>query len=157
MQQPNHWFEFNISDTEAGGVDGRALARVLDNVTNAMLAAARARLNIPARRAGRLNPTERSLAAVRVVSVLPGSVLIAFREPLPVPSAQLTFEMPVSVDDVAEDVVSEIQMIRDGAQPPPGRKQLRHAVDGLLRSASEIGELRMSCIAAVPEQHPMCL
>ena len=138
------WLRFYVSGENAGGVDTRTLSSLLNDFSDATLAAARLRLGLPVRRPGRISSMEARLAAIRVESVLPGSLELAFKEPPPVSEYQSTLAPPlganVTADDVAKDLIRSVERAKAGEPPSPGQEQTRLIVDRLLRRASTIGD-----------------
>jgi hypothetical protein len=63
-----------------------------------------------------MSAMERRLAAIRVKSIAPGSLDIAYERPLPIVERQTSFDVQVSPDDIAEDLIREIDAAREGSQ-----------------------------------------
>ena len=76
------WLGFRIVGSDPGGADARDLARLLADIVSAARVIADEALAL-GRRPGPMSKLERSLAAFRVVSVLPGSLDIALAKPPP--------------------------------------------------------------------------
>lgn len=74
------WLLFRVDGDMGAGVDARALGQLLQDIAGAARVIADEKLALGPRR-GPLNPLELSLAGLRVASVSPGSVNIAFAEP----------------------------------------------------------------------------
>lgn len=143
-QRDDPWLRFRIADADSAGVDTRTLASLLDDLADAMLAAARQRLGQPARRSGRMSALEHRLAAIRVVSVTPGSLSVEFREPPSVGAYQTTFDSELGIeltaDIIARDLIAEVESTKAGGAPAIGTEQRRDAVERLLLRAGTIGD-----------------
>lgn len=140
------WLRLVISEVEPGGVDGRVLARLLQDLSDAMLAAARERLGIPIRRSGPPSAAERRLAAIRVEWVMPGSLDFGFNEPAPVLEYQTTFDREVTSDLIAQQFLIDVQSARSDRAPiwadddSATVSSRRSAVARVLRAARSIGD-----------------
>lgn len=134
------WLEFYISDADSGGVDGNLLANLISDFSAAVYVAARRRLGLPTTRRGRPSGAERRLAAVRVLSVTPGSLHLAFREPPHIEVAQLALLSPSTPDDVVSDLVDAIEATLHGNVAYRVEGDLERYAERLIKRAGVIGE-----------------
>ncbi len=135
------WLVFRIAGSDPGGVDARDLARLLAEIVSSARAIAEDVLAL-GRRPGPMSKLERSLAAFRVVSVLPGSVEIVLAQPPPPDEAT---ESLLEDRDLTPGIVAlEFFEAFEGllANPPPRSEvgERRHAVECVVRSAARIGD-----------------
>ena len=135
------WLSFRVGDVADGGVDARSLANLLTSFADAMRTAARVRLGMPERKAGRLTAAERHLAALRVVSVKPGSVEVELSEPPPVETQQvLLFDRTrVTPDLVVTDLIDEFRSLAADEDARPVSRPVRRAAIRLASRAAAIG------------------
>ena len=135
------WLRFRIAGSDPGGVDARDLARLLNDIVSAARVIADEALAL-GRRPGPMNKLERSLAAFRVISVLPGSVDIALAQPPPSDEAT---ELMLEDRDLTPGIVAlEFFEAFDALMAhPPLRSEVgerRRAVERVVRSAARIGD-----------------
>lgn len=135
------WLSFRISNLSEKNADARALANLLTSVADAVRTAARVRLGLPEKRAGRLSSAERHLAAIRVVAVHPGSVVVELEEPPPVAIEQgLLFDPSrLTADLVISDLMNEFASLRKPPVAGVTSLPVRRAAIRLARRASAIG------------------
>lgn len=134
------WLLFRVDGDMGAGVDARALSQLLQDIAGAARVIADEKLALGPRR-GPLNPLELSLAGLRVASVSPGSVNIAFAEPPTAVGQQgmLQWDEEVTPTAVTRTLIEEMGMYaRNEAYTPQGIGR-RRAVERLVRSAARIG------------------
>jgi hypothetical protein len=132
------WFLFKVYDTGGVGVEIPKLTRLLERLSSAFLAVARAETGGSGSRRGRPTTAEEALVAFRLVRVTPGSIAIELAPP---PSTQVPlplFEEP-SIDDVAFGFYREMDSITSGAPPAAERQHVRRRVQAVMESAADIG------------------
>ena len=135
------WLRFRIAGSDPGGVDARDLARLLDDIVSAARVIADEALAL-GRRPGPMSKLERSLAAFRVVSVLPGSLDITLAEPPPSEEATALMleDRDLTPGTVALEFFEAFEAL--SAHPPPRSEAgaRRSAVERVVRSAARIGD-----------------
>ena len=139
IQRP--WLRFRISGSDPGGVDARDLARLLADIVSAARVIADEALALGSR-PGPMNNLERSLAAFRVISVLPGSVDIALAQPSPPDEAT---KVVMEDCDLTPGIVALefFESFEDLLAHPPPRSEVgerRRAIECVVRSAARIGD-----------------
>lgn len=140
------WFTIKIDEVDAEGVEIPKLTKLLQDLSSAFYALAREKKGDRGPRPGRRAVAEEALAALRLVRVVPGSLLIQLAPP------SLGDELPLFPDELmAEDIVvefyRELQSIESGDPPEENRGYIRRSVDTVLRDAGELGpriELRLN-------------
>jgi hypothetical protein len=137
------WLRFYVGEAPADGVDARLVAALITEITDAILVAARQRLGSHQRRSGPRNALERNLAAIRLVSVTPGSIDVRFAEPPAVDDLQgplPSLTTAPTPDTIASDVIGEIRRVQERDVSAGRSDALRSSVDRLLTAASRIGD-----------------
>ncbi len=134
------WFVFTVQGADGPGVDIPTLTRLLNNLSAAFYAIARAQIGVAGPRPGRRAVAEEMLAGFRLVRVSPGSTTIELEPPPTDSQTQLElFEEPTP-DDVALDFYREVERIETGDPPAEGRWDVRRNVRAVIEDAGEIGE-----------------
>ena len=136
------WLHFHIAGSATGGVDARALAQLLEDMTGAARVIADEKLSL-GRRRGPMSRLERSLAAFRVLSVSPGSLNISLAAPPAASDEQLPMwaDEALTPETVARGIVEELESISKNGIRPSGGYARRQAVERLMRSAGRIGDV----------------
>jgi hypothetical protein len=135
--EPAPWFEFKIEDTQGAGVDVKVLSRLLSDLSSAFYEIARSKLG----RGGRTGPRtqqEDAIAAIRILQVQPGSVILRAAPPLTTENVEFPFGQ-LGADDVARDFIEEVQRI-SRHEPTTGRAMVRRRVATVIRDVSAIGK-----------------
>ena len=140
-QEQRPWFEMRIEDTDGLGVEASKLAKLLQDLSSAFYAIARAKLGTEAGRPGRRSAGEDSLAAIRIVRVSPGSTIIEADPPAAGLQAPfIDFLDQPTAEDVLCDFALEAQRVdRRQRSAFSNRPEVRRRVQAALRDASEIG------------------
>ncbi len=133
------WFEFRIEETEGRGVEAAKLSKLLQDISSAFYAIARARLGKDAGRPGRHTADEDALAAIRIVRILPGSAVIEADPPAAGLQPQLDFADQSTSEDILFDFALEAQRIDKGERSAFQRPDVRRRLQAVLRDAREIG------------------
>ncbi len=145
MAEQDPWLGIRITEMPDTGIDSRALSALLSQFADAMILAARWKLGERRPRRGPPSASERKLATIRVRSVVPGSLNIAYLEPPAVdPSVLLLPGMEpsgVTPDDVATVVLDEFDLVARSEEVEPGKEPLRRAARRFLDSASKVGDV----------------
>jgi hypothetical protein len=135
------WFEFRIEETEGRGVEIEKLTRVFQDLASAFYSVARARLGKPSR-PGPHTPDEQALASIRILRVSPGSTVIEAEPPTGGFQGELApFGDQPSADDVAHDLLQEMQRIDQGEPSIYRRPDVRRHIQSLIKGAAEIGRV----------------
>lgn len=137
-QDPS-WFEFTVYDTGGDGVEIPKLARLLEDISAAFYAIARAKIGAAGPRPGRRSVAEATIAGARVLRVLPGSARIEFAPPENANQAQLPLLDEPTADDVAYEFYDEIRNIEAGRQTAGERWDIRRRLRTVIEDAAEIG------------------
>ena len=133
------WFEFRIEETQGRGVDIEKLTRVLQDLTSAFYAIARAKLGKPSR-PGPHTTDEQLLASIRILRVTPGSTVIEAEPPTGGLQGQLIADQPTA-DDVAYDLLQEMQRLEKKEPSLYTRVDVRRRVQALVKGAGDIGKV----------------
>jgi hypothetical protein len=139
-QDNRPWFEFRIEDTEGLGVEASKLSKLLQDLSSAFYAIARAKLGADATRRGRRTADEDILAAIRIVRVMPGSTVLEAEPPAAGLQTSLDLMASPTADDVAYDFALEAQRADRRQRSAFSRPEVRRRVQAVLRDASEIGQ-----------------
>ena len=137
------WLAVRITQTPEEGVDARVLSRLLVEFADSMILAARWRLGDRKPRRGPPTVAERRLAALRVATVSPGSLDIAYMEPPGL--AELAPGLPgmepdwVTPDDIASVALDEFDAVGRADPIEPGKEQLRRSTLRFLNSVGKVG------------------
>ena len=137
-EQP--WLLLHI-DGPTGGVDARALAQLLQDMVGVARVIADEKLAM-GRRRGRMSAPERALAGLRVTSVSPGSVNIAFTTPPAAVEQQssMLLDPEVTPAAIARQLIEEFESVSRKQPPAPQRHRRRQAVERVVRSVARIGD-----------------
>jgi len=135
------WFEFRIEETEGRGVEAAKLSRLLQDLSSAFYAIARARLGKDAARPGRRTLDEDALAAIRIVRISPSSAIIEADPPITGFQPRLEFPDEPTAEDVLFDFALEAQRLDRKERSAFSRPEVRRRVQAVLRDASEIGRV----------------
>ena len=134
------WLVFTVRDVEGIGVEIAKLTHLLNDLSSAFYAIARAQIGVAGPRPGRRAVAEEILAAFRLVRVTPGSTVIELAPPSTDGQTQLQlFEEPTA-EDVAFAFYEEIECIERGTPPVEGRWDVRRHVRAVVEDAGEIGQ-----------------
>ena len=136
------WLALRITGSDPGGVDARDLARLLADIVSAARVIADEALALGSR-PGPMSNLERSLAAFRVISVLPGSVDIALAQPPPPDEATklMLEDHDLTPGIVALEVFEAFEDLLAHPLPQSEAGERRRAVECVVRSAARIGDL----------------
>ena len=144
-EQP--WLLLHI-DGPTGGVDARALAQLLQDmvgvarlIADEKLTVGRRRGPMRGRRRGPMSAPERALAGLRVTSVSPGSVNIAFATPSAAVEQQssMLLDPEVTPAAIARQLIEEFESVSRKQPPTPQGHGRRQAVERVVRSVARIG------------------
>ena len=137
--EPRPWFEFRVEETEGLGVEAAKLSRLLQDMSSAFYAIARAKLGKEAARPGRRTPDEDALAAIRIVRILPGSAVIEAEPPVTGLQGQLALADQATAEDVLFDFALETRRLAMRQRSAFGRPEVRRRVQAVLKDAGELG------------------
>lgn len=138
-QDGHPWFVFTIRETDGNGVEVPKLAKLLEDLSSAFYAIARAKIGAAGPRPGRRSIAEETLAGVRLVRISPGSATIELEPPPAVSQAQLPILDEPTADDVALDFYEEIRNLEVGKPVATGRWDIHRRVRLVVEDAAEIG------------------
>lgn len=135
------WLLLHIDGDLAGGVDARALAQLLQDVVGAARLIADEKLSL-GRRRGRMSAQERALAGLRITSVSPGSVNIAFAAPPEVVERQGSMlpDGEITPAAIARELIEEFELVSRRQAPASQGYARREAIERVVRSAARIGD-----------------
>jgi len=133
------WFVFSVLDTEGEGVEVDKLTRLLQSLSSAFYAIARAKIGMAGPRPGRRRIAEEALAAIRLVRVRPGSTTIEVAPPPGSVQGRLEIVEEPTPDDVALDFYEEVRRIETGESAPADRLDIRRHVRAVVEEAGQIG------------------
>lgn len=133
------WFEYRIEGAQLdAGVDARALADTISALVAAARTEAAMRLGLPDSR-GPMKAVERSLAALKITGIKPGSVVLEFAPPTSGP-IQLTMQgVTFSADDVLQDLMKDLRLASETGTASLTSVRKRRAIERLLRSSGRLG------------------
>jgi hypothetical protein len=135
------WFEFRIEETEGRGVEAAKLSRLLQDLSSAFYAIARARLGKEATRPGRRTSDEDALAAIRIVRLTPGSAVLEADPPSIGLQPRLELSAESTPEDVLVDFALETQRLGRKERSAFARPEIRRRIRAVLRDAGEIGKV----------------
>ena len=139
-QDRRAWFEFRIEETHEEGVEASKLSRLLQDLSTAFYALARAQLGRTSR-PGPYREDEESLAAVRILRVLPGSMIIEAEPPIQKEQGSLPDILAAPTpEDVAIEFIQEFERYfraRDSVTRP----EIRRRIQQVMWDAGQIGSV----------------
>lgn len=138
-QEEGPWLTLTLRETGPEGVEAPKLARFLEALSSAMYVIARSKLGGDALRPGPRTLAEDALAAVRVVRVEPGSAIIQLAPPPEAAQGRLTLAAEATPDDVALELLDEVQRLNSGEPAIEGRWEIRRRVREVVVDAGQIG------------------
>lgn len=137
------WLTVRITETDAAGVDSRLLSRLLIELSDSMLAAARYALGDRRKRRGPATTDESKLAGLRMTSLSQGSVVLEYSRPIglgnPIPTLPGLETTQIDPESVAVMVMKAAEESSDGSEIEPGTEPLRRSVRRFLETASKVG------------------
>ncbi len=139
QQDSEPWFKFVVRDVDVGGVEIPRLTRLLEHLSSALYAIARAKMGAASRRPGRRAIVEEMLADFRLVRVEPGSTTIELAPPRSAAQTKLPLFDEPTAEDVAYDFYAEFESIRKRRPSAPERLEIRRHVRTVIEDAGEIG------------------
>ena len=138
-QRQPAWFEFRIEETVGVGIDAATLGKLLSDLSSAFYAIARSRLGKEAARPGPRTADEEAVAAVRILRLTPGSVIIEAEPPATGLQGSLDLGLDITAEDIVLDFAHEAQRVVQSLPSEFRRAEIRRHVQNVLRDASEVG------------------
>ena len=142
VEADDSWFSFKIAETdgEAEGVDLPKLTRLLEHLSAAFYTIARSRIGADLSRRGPRTAAEETLAAVRLVRIVPGSTTIEFAPPdVAVQNSLIPQTDVLTADTIVGEFIEEVRDIDKGKEVASGRWEVRRRVREVIEDAAQIG------------------